>query len=109
MDQNGGKRIAMDEIEKQNRLLKKCTRLIDYTVSSWEDELIERVIVEDALNKILQASPPYYRKVIQYRYSDGMSYVRIARELDISVSNARQINSRIIRKLRKEMREIRYD
>ena len=99
------KRLAFEEIEKQNRIIKKCRYCLYPDSVSWEDEVVERLVLAEALSEILRNSPPYYATVIHYRYSYGMSYAQIAKEIGITPSAARQINSRIIRRLREKLME----
>ncbi len=96
------KRLAIAEINKYNLLIKKCKRLINTTWVNWEDDLLEQMLISDIVNKVLQNFPPYYRKVIHYRYTNNMPYAHIAKELGISVSAARKANSRVIRRIREE-------
>ena len=99
------KRLAFEEIEKQNRIIKKCRYCLYPDSVSWEDEVVERLVFAEALSEILRNSPPHYSTVIQYRYSYGLPYSQIARELGITPAAARQINSRIIRRLRERLKE----
>lgn len=70
---------------------------------TWDEKLVDQIVIRDTLERILKTTPPYYRSVILYRYTYGMSYYQISRNLGISVIAARQINSRIIRRLRNEI------
>lgn len=95
------KRIAMEQIGKYNRLIRKCRRTLVYVHSTWEDDLLERIVISELLDEVLRNSPPYYRRVICCRYTYRMTYTQIAEELGISASAARQANLRVIRKIRK--------
>ena len=97
------KRIAIEQINKYNLLIRKCKWVFVRAQATWEDELLERMVISEMLDKILQDAPPYYRKVIHYRYAYKMSYAQIEEALHISISAARQANSRVIRKIRENM------
>ena len=99
------RRLAFKEIEKQDRMIKKCQYYLIPEFVSLEDRIVERLVLVTALSKILRNSPPYYATVIHYRYYYGMPYAQIAREIGITSGAARQINSRIIRRLREKLRE----
>lgn len=94
------KRIAMEQIGKYNRLIRKCRWTLVLVHSAWEDDLLERIVISELLDEVLRNSPPYYRRVIHCRYTYRMTYVQIGEELGISASAARQANMRVIKKIR---------
>ena len=68
------KRIAMEQIGKYNRLIRKCRRTLVHVYSAWEDDLLERIVISELLDEVLRNSPPYYRRVICCRYTYRMTY-----------------------------------
>ena len=99
------KRLAFEEIGKQKRIIEKCQYCLTPEYLSSEDEMEERIILGEVLSDTLRNYPLYYATVIHYRYYYRMPYAQIARELGITAAAARQINSRVIRKLREKLRE----
>ena len=99
------KRKALNEMDKQNKLIKKLIFLAQYPVNSLEDEAVNRVIIQDLLSKVLRQFPMYYRKIVYLRDACGMSYLQIAKELRIKPVTARKAHSRIIKALREQIKE----
>lgn len=97
------KRISIEQLKKYNLLIKKCRVNIVHSHGTWEDELIERMVIAEMLEKALRDFPSYYRQVINYRYTYNMPYAQIAETLGITVGAARQANSRIIRRIRESL------
>lgn len=93
-----GKRLAINEMRKQSRLIKKSFSIHTESTLLWDEELINRLMISDLLTKVLKGSPSYYRSVIRLRYQDKMSYQQIGEKLGISSATARQINTRVLKK-----------
>lgn len=76
-----GKRLAINEIRKQNRLIKKSFSIHAENTLKWDEDLINRLMISDLLDKVLKDSPSYFRSVIRLRYQDKMSYQQIGEKL----------------------------
>ena len=103
-----GKRLAINEIRKQNRLIKKSFSIHAENTLKWDEDLINRLLISDLLDKVLKDSPSYFRSVIRLRYQDKMSYQQIGEKLGIASAAARQINTRVLKKLRKNLLKNEY-
>ena len=103
-----GKRLAIKEMRRQSRLIKRSLSVHAENAILWDEELINYLMISDLLKDALKGTPPYYRSVIQLRYRNKMSYQQIGEELGISSATARQINTRVIKKLRKNLTRNNY-
>lgn len=66
-------------------------------------ELLERKILVEKLRAAIAGLPDKFRRVFKARQYDGASYEEIAREMDITVGNARVLHTRAVARLKTEL------
>ena len=72
---------------------------------STEEELMQNIVLADAITQISRQFPFYYTQVLYLHYIDGLPFRDIAAQMGISECAARQACHRMIKALRKYYRE----
>lgn len=99
------KRCAIREIAYKSRLMRCCIKFpISRTIST-EEELMQNIVLADAITQISRQFPSYYTQVLYLHYIDGLPFRDIATQMGISECAARQACHRMIKALRKYYRE----
>ena len=99
------KRCAIREIAYKSRLMRCCIKFpISRTIST-EEELMQNIVLADAITQISRQFPSYYTQVLYLHYIDGLPFRDIAAQMGISECAARQACHHMIKALRKYYRE----
>ncbi len=96
------KRRVLDFLRKKyrfsNKELSLSDELIDSLSSSNEDSIqnTENLLIQTLVAKLNTKDQLFYNK----KYKENKTYIQIAKELNISVGNAKVINNRLVKKLK---------
>ena len=88
------------------RMIQACMRNPP-VIDDVENSHLRRLVLIDAVAKILCEFPPHYAEIMRLRYDEGHSFQYIASKLNLQPACVRQADCRVRRHLAKEIGSIK--